>query len=105
VPPPVEPEQPTTEREPWSAAAEERVCDALRFISSDGDRNQDWLTVGMALNWAGWWSGKTMRGKGIFWCLLLSSSLNRSQSWYDLKKKRSYLGDRKTRETSNKKDV
>jgi putative DNA primase/helicase len=27
-PPPAEPEQPVQEREPWSAAAEERVCDA-----------------------------------------------------------------------------
>ena len=60
-PPPAEPEPASQrEREPWSPTAEARVCDALRFISSDGDRNEDWLMVGMALHWTGWASGKTI---------------------------------------------
>jgi hypothetical protein len=53
-PPPAEPEQPAQEREPWSAAEEARVRDALRFVSSDCDRNEEWLKILMALHWTGW---------------------------------------------------
>jgi hypothetical protein len=53
-PPPPEPEQAAQEREPWSQADEDRLRDALRFISADCDRNEEWVKILMALHWTGW---------------------------------------------------